>query len=232
MTRAVESIKYHETREKHLKLAVLHIKRNSSCLTELQCKHETKSSSKQHYHNFTDTGRLRKNLSKGKLRKNLAWLFVECQLQGYISSSIYSLNCHGENKIFCMLPEDYVFLPKTGKLGYCCDKSYQHIASASHKLCKQNLLCYGIFVFFNEMNENNVMAPRESNFEIYSVRISRIICASVCMCAKANKITSSAIPQSIRKMTDCDTSPCISLQNIIAALTTEFHIVNKFYPSK
>lgn len=76
------------------------------------------------------------------------------------------------------------------------------------------------------------MAPRESNFEIYSVRISRITCASVCMCAKANKISFLAIPQSIRKVTDCDTSPCIALQNIIAALTTEFHTVNKFYSSK
>lgn len=75
------------------------------------------------------------------------------------------------------------------------------------------------------------MAPRESNFEIYSVRISRIICASVCMCAKANKISSPAIPRSIRKVTDCDTS-CIALQNITTAVTTEFHTVNKFYPSK
>lgn len=46
MTRAGENIKYHETCEKHLKLAVLHIKRDSSCLEELQSKPETKSGGK------------------------------------------------------------------------------------------------------------------------------------------------------------------------------------------
>lgn len=46
LTRAGENIKYHETCEKHLKLAVLHIKKDSACLEELQSKHETKSSRK------------------------------------------------------------------------------------------------------------------------------------------------------------------------------------------
>jgi len=46
MRRVGENIKYHETREKHLKLAVPHIKRDSSCLEELQSKHETKSGRK------------------------------------------------------------------------------------------------------------------------------------------------------------------------------------------
>lgn len=38
---------------------------------------------------------------------------------------------------------------------------------------------YGVFIFFSETNESNVIAPSESNFEIDSVRISQIICVGV-----------------------------------------------------